>query len=95
MERVRREVRLDATFSDAAFANAFASFRRIYNVAPLRAYCSPDVFARYCELFTRSSDAHRHSTRLCYDGIPLVAAVLAAGTLALEGEVDETQMGDW
>ncbi len=53
------------------------------------------TFARYCELFTRSSDAHRHSTRLRYDGIPLVAAVLAAGTLALEGEVDETQMGDW
>ncbi|GAC1301142.1 MAG: hypothetical protein NVSMB19_08910 [Vulcanimicrobiaceae bacterium] len=82
-------------FGDAAFAHAFASFRRTFNVAPLRAYCAPDVFARYCELFARASDAHRHATRLAYDGVPLVAAILAPGTLALEGEVDETQMGDW
>lgn len=95
VERVRREVRLDPAFGDVAFANAFASFAKMYNVAPLRAYCAPDVFARYCEVFGRSSDTHRHATRLQYDGVPLVAAILKPGTLALEGEVDETHMGDW
>lgn len=95
MERVRREVRLAQDFGATAFASAFASFRKTFNVAPLRASCSPDVFARFCALYARSDDAHRHSTRLTYDGVPLVAAVLAPGTLALEGEVDETQMGDW
>lgn len=95
MERVRREVRLDDAFDAEAFARAFASFRQTFNAAPLRASCAPDVFARYCELYARSSDAHRHATRLVFAGVPLVAAILAPGTLVLEGEVDETQMGDW
>lgn len=95
MERVRREVRLGAIFGDEAFANAFASFRQTYNVAPSKAYCAPDVFAQCCAILADSSDAHRHSTRLTYDGVPIVAAILAPGILALEGEVDEIHMGDW
>ncbi|GAC1309039.1 MAG: hypothetical protein NVS2B3_00810 [Vulcanimicrobiaceae bacterium] len=88
-------MRLEAAFGREAFARAFAAFRRTYNVAPQRASCAPDVFARTCELFARAGDAHRHATRLAYEGVPIVAAVLAPGTLALDGEVDETQMGDW
>lgn len=95
MERVRREVRLAGGFDEADFARAFASFRQTYNAAPLRAHCSPDVFARACELFARPADAHRHATRLAFEGVPLTAGIVAPGTLVLEGEVDETQMGDW
>lgn len=95
MERVRREVRLDAAFDGAAFARAFASFRQTYNVAPTQAFCAPDVFARACALLARASDVHRHATRLTYEGVPLVAAIVPPGTLVLEGDVDETQMGDW
>lgn len=95
MERVRREVRLDAAFDGATFARAFASFRRTYNVAPSQAFCAPDVFARACELIANAGDAHRHATRLTYEGVPIVAAIVAPGTLVLEGDVDETQMGDW
>lgn len=95
MERVRREVRLGAVFDDAAFAAAFATFRATYNVAPERAFCAPDVFARACEIFDRAGSAHRHSTRLHVDGVPLLVAILAPGTLAMEGEVDQERMGDW
>ncbi len=96
MELVRREVHLGPAFSDAVFTRAFATFRQTYNVAPLRALASPDVLARFCEIYERSGDiAHRHSTRLRFEGVPLVAAVLAPGTLAIEGEVDEEKMGDW
>lgn len=95
MERVRREVDLGANFDAESFARAFATFRRTFNAAPRRASCSPDVFARYCEVFVRAADAHRHGTRLSFEGVALEVAILAPGTLVIEGEVDETQMGDW
>ena len=95
-ETVRREIVVGACFSAEAFADAFAQFRKIYNTAPLRAFCAPDVFARYCELFERSAAAaHRHSTRARYEGVPLEAAILRPGVVAFEGEVDEERMGDW
>ena len=87
---------LGANFTTEAFAEAFASFRRTYNVGPERALCAPDVFARYCELFERSPGAaHLHSTRARYEGVLLQAAVLRPGVVAFEGEVDEERMGDW
>ncbi len=96
MEFVRREVSIGRNFSSADFDRAFERFRETYNVAPCRALCSPDVLARFGELFERSSDAAlRHSSRLQYGGVPLVAGLLAPGTVALEGEVDEERMGDW
>lgn len=95
MERVRREICLEADFEAPAFAHAFASFQRTYHVAPSHASCAPDVFARFCTLYARAVDTHRHVTRLAFEGVPLVVAILAPGTLALEGEVDETRMGDW
>ncbi|HTV74436.1 MAG TPA: hypothetical protein VME66_12140 [Candidatus Acidoferrales bacterium] len=96
MEFVRKEVYLGPMFSAQAFESAFAQFRSLYNVVPLRAVCSPDVLARFCALYERSPEsAHLHSTRLRYEGVPLVAAILAPGTIAFEGEVDENRMGDW
>jgi hypothetical protein len=96
LETVRRETNIGESFTAEAFADAFAAFRRTYNVAPLRALCAPDVFARYCTLFERDAGAaHRHSTRARYEGVPLVTAVLAPGIVAFEGEVDEDRMGDW
>ena len=68
----------------------------MYNVAPNRAFCSPDVLSRFCELYEASGDrALEHSARLRYDGVPLVAGILAPGIIAFEGEVDEDRMGDW
>ena len=81
-------------FSSADFERALASFRELYNVAPVVVCCSPDVLDRYCALFSRSRDAARHID-IVHDGIPLVAAVLAPGTVAFEGDVDENRMGDW
>jgi hypothetical protein len=96
VEFVRKEVYLGPAFSAPTFEAAFAQFRSMYNVAPLRAVCSPDVLARFCELYERSGAvAHLHSTRLQYEGVPLVAAIMAAGTIAFEGEVEENRMGDW
>jgi hypothetical protein len=96
LETVRRETEIGAKFSAQAFAEACAAFRRTYNVAPLRALCAPDVFARYCELFERDTEAaHRHSTRARFEDVPLVAAVLKPGVVVFEGEVDEERMGDW
>lgn len=96
MEFVRKEIHLGPEFSIDAFERAFAQFRSLYNTPPLRAVCSPDVLARFCTLFERSTDvAHRQSTRLTYEGVPLVASIIAPGTIAFEGEVDENRMGDW
>ncbi len=96
LETVRRETKIGESFTAEAFADAFAAFRRTYNVAPLRALCAPDVFARYCTLFERDAGAaHRHSTRARFEGVPLVTAVLAPGIVIFEGEVDEERMGDW
>ncbi|GAC1558253.1 MAG: hypothetical protein NVS3B17_07880 [Vulcanimicrobiaceae bacterium] len=95
MERVRREVCVGDAFDGAAFGHAFAAFRQLYNVAPERASCAPDVLARFCEVFATATVTHRHATNLRFEGVPLVAAILPPGTLAMEGDVDETQMGDW
>ncbi len=95
MEHVRREVRVGAVFDDVAFARAFARFGQLYHVAPTRAFCAPDVLARFCELYDRPAATHRHSTQLRFEGVPLVAGILAPGMLVLEGEVDEERMGDW
>jgi hypothetical protein len=96
LEFVRREVRLGSAFTDAEFERAFATFRQTFNVAPLRALCAPDVLARFCALYEpRDTNVHLASTRLRFEGVPLSAAVLAPGTIAFEGEVDEERMGDW
>ncbi len=87
-------MRLGSRFEIDDFERALYSFRQLYNVAPLRVACSPDVLRRFCLLFERSEDdAERREIR--FEGIPLVAAIMAAGTIAFEGEVDEGRMGDW
>ncbi|MBC5800856.1 MAG: hypothetical protein GIX03_12725 [Candidatus Eremiobacteraeota bacterium] len=96
MENVRREVRVGARFTRAAFERAFATFREFYNIAPQRVLCAPDVLLRYCELYESSPlRALEQAVHLRHAGVPLVAAVLAPGTVAFEGEVDEERMGDW
>jgi hypothetical protein len=96
MERVRKEVRIGETFTAAAFEAAFEQFRALYSVRPTHALCSPGVLERYCAVYERSPEiAHRHSSRITYDGIPLVTAVIAPGTIIFEGEVDDVKMGDW
>jgi len=87
---------LGARYSRAAFERAFLQFRQLYNVLPARVLCAPDALERFCALYAPPADRpHGHSTRLRYEGVPLEAAVLAPGTLAFEGEVDEDRMGDW
>jgi hypothetical protein len=96
LERVRREVRIGGEFSRGEFDAALTAFRQTYNVAPLRALCAPDVLARFCDLYGRTADhVHQQSLYLRYEGVPLVAALVAPGTVAFEGEVDEERMGDW
>jgi hypothetical protein len=93
---IRREVALGSGFTREEFEQAFEGFRQLYNVVPLRAVCAPDVLARFCELFERQGElVHAHSLRLRFWGVPIVAAVLAPGTIAFEGEVDDVRMGDW
>ena len=65
-----------------------------YNVKPQLARCSPDVLDRYCRLFEAGEDVARRR-EVSFRGIPLLAAVLPAGVIAFEGEVDEDRMGDW
>lgn len=94
VEYVRREFTLGNRFAVDDFERALLGFRQIYNVAPLRVACSPDVLRRFCVLYERSEDdAERRDVR--FEGIPLVAAILPSGTVAFEGEVDEGRMGDW
>ncbi len=96
MEQVRREIFVGTAFSRAAFERAFDRFRELYNVRPNRVVCSPDALARYCAVYERSAHvAMLHSSRLAYEGIPLIAGIIAPGTIAFEGEVDEERMGDW
>jgi hypothetical protein len=93
---VRKEIRLGPEFTAAAFERAVGGFRTLYGVRPDRALCSPDVIARFCAVFERSAHvAHLHSSRLSFEGMPVVAAVLPPGTVAFEGTVDEVRMGDW
>jgi hypothetical protein len=94
MENVRWQVALGAAYDDAAFAEALTGFRRMYGVAPLRIVCAPDVLQRAAALFARSGD-DALARELRFDGIPLVSAVVAPGTIVFEGEVDEERMGDW
>lgn len=74
----------------------------MYNVAPERVLCAPDVLRRYAALFARGADDAepvpsfvdgRRSLR--HDGVELAAAVLPPGTIVVEGEVDDVKMGDW
>ena len=85
---------LGAAFRAADFDRAFRGFRRFYNVAPVRVLCSPDALARVATLIGRSADDALH-VDLRYDGIPVVSAILAPGTIAFEGAVDDVRMGDW
>jgi hypothetical protein len=66
----------------------------MYNVRPQRVVCSPDVLARYCDLYAVSWDRSGGGI-VRFEGIPLAAAVLPPGTVAFEGEVDPDRMGDW
>jgi len=91
---VQREIRLDIPFAADEFERAFDRFVQTYNVAPSVARCSPEVLDRYCRLFERFDDAARRR-EIRFRGVPLYAAVLPNGTIVLEGEVDETRMGDW
>lgn len=87
-------MRLGSNFAAESFERAFDRFVQIYNVQPALARCSPDVLTRYCRLFESGDDAAgRREVR--FRGVPLFAAVMPAGTIAFEGEVDEDRMGDW
>ena len=91
---MRWTVALGAAFDESALDEALAGFRRLYNVAPERVLCAPDVLGRFAVLYARSSDdAMRRDLR--YAGVPIVSAILAPGTIVFEGEVDEERMGDW
>lgn len=93
LEHVRREVRLGRHFGPADFERAFRSFQQLYQVRPLRVLCSPDVLDRYCEIYQREGEAHRREVQ--FDGVPVSASIMAPGTIAFEGEVDQDRMGDW
>jgi hypothetical protein len=91
---VRWTVALGTAFDELAFEAALAGFRRLYNVAPARVLCAPDVLGRFSALMGRSADdAMQRDMR--YDGVPVVSAILSPGTIVFEGEVDEERMGDW
>lgn len=91
---MRWTVTLGASFDEGTFERALAGFRRMYNVAPERVLCAPDVLGCFAALMGRSpDDAHQRSLR--YDGLPVVSAILAPGTIVFEGHVDEERMGDW
>lgn len=93
LEHVRREVRLSRHFSPAEFERAFRSFQQLYQVRPTLVLCSPDVLDRFCQIYERPDEAHRRELR--FDGIRITAAIMAPGTVAFEGEVDQDRMGDW
>ena len=56
--------------------------------------CAPDVLGRFATLTSRSPEDAMNRD-LVYDGVPVVSAILAPGTIVFEGEVDEERMGDW
>jgi hypothetical protein len=91
---VRWTVALGASFDEAAFDTALAGFRRMYNIAPERVLCAPDVLSRFAALMGRSSD-DAMLRDLRFDGVPVVSAILAPGTIVFEGQIDEDRMGDW
>jgi hypothetical protein len=91
---VRWTVVLGATYDTTDFDAALRGFRRLYNVAPQRVLCAPDVLIRFAVLHARSSeDALQRELR--HGGLPVVSSILAPGTIVFEGEVDEERMGDW
>ncbi len=94
MERVRREIALGCRFDEAEFAAAFASFRKLYNTGPQRVACAPDVLDRFCVVFAKGGNGV-HAAIMRYDDVPVVAAVLRPGIVAIEGEVSSDRMGDW
>ena len=91
---MRWTVALGTAFDEAAFERALAGFRRMYNVAPERVLCAPNVLGRFAALMGRSED-DAHLRALRYAGVPVVSAILPPGTIVFEGEVDEERMGDW
>jgi hypothetical protein len=91
---VRWTVALGTAFDETAFEVALAGFLRLYNVAPARVLCAPDVLGCFAALMGRSADDAMHRD-LRYDGVPVVSAILTPGTIVFEGEVDEERMGDW
>jgi hypothetical protein len=94
LERVRWTVTLGGKYDADDFEIALRGFRRLYNVAPQRVLCAPDVLVRFAALHAHSSeDALRRE--LLHAGLPVVSAILAPGTVVFEGEVDEERMGDW
>ncbi len=91
---MRWTVALGASFDEERFAAALAGFRRMYNVAPQRVLCAPDVLSRFAELHARSGD-DAFARELRHEGLPVVSAILRPGTVVFEGEVDDVRMGDW
>jgi len=87
-------VRLGRGFTADEFARAFRGFRELYIADPKVIHCSPDVLERFTVLF-EGGDPAASARALRYSGVPLAAAILAPGTVAFEGEVDEDRMGDW
>ncbi len=94
LERVHWTVALGASFGEVKFDSAFERFRQLYHVRPERVLCAPDVLTRFAVVFARTAD-DALTRDLRYDGVPLVSAILAPGTIVFEGEVDEERMGDW
>jgi hypothetical protein len=94
LERVRKTVTVGASFEVTALDDALLGFHRLYNVRPDRVLCAPDVLLRLAALVARErDDALRRDLR--WSGIRVSSAILAPGTLVLEGEVDDVRMGDW
>ena len=87
-------MRLGSNFAPESFERAFDRFVQIYNVPPSLARCSPDVLSRFCRLYESGDEAAR-KREVRFRGVPIYAAVMAMGTIAFEGEVDEDRMGDW
>lgn len=81
-------------FAADEFERAFLGYRQLYNAEPTIVRCSPDVLDRFAVLF-EGGEAAAGDRTLRYSGVPLAAAILAPGTVAFEGEVDENRMGDW
>jgi hypothetical protein len=94
LERVRREIVLEARFGAGEFERAYESFVATYNVAPHVARCSPDVLDRFCRLFELGDEAARQR-EVRFRNVPVFAGILPSGTVVFEGEVDEDRMGDW
>lgn len=91
---MRRETRIGRGFGFADFERALDKFRELYHVRPAVARCSPDVLDRLASIL--GYDAQTSLGReIVHESMPIVAAVLAPGTIAFEGDVDEDRMGDW